>query len=129
MAKDHNLYIIPENFKSGDYILNQYRPIDLVILTGGAAGGLLFTIISLMIAAEIKSITLGIAGPVIGIAVIGTAVILTMKVNHYHNLLGRLQCLIRFMKKNKSYVFRGIDYFIYEEETDLSKGADIFEKE
>ena len=93
-------YIIPENFKKGNYLFNRFRGIDLAIIISCSVVGLL---------------VMGIVGVVIGVLIISCGLLLTFNVPYYHNVLGRLLCITRFMSKPKKFKWKGVDYRLYED--------------
>ncbi len=109
-------YIIPENFKTGKYLFNRFKIIDLAILLIGSILGTLIIISIILIAAKMKNFVLACVGSLIGLLIIGIAFFLTLNVPYYHNVLGKIECLIRFSMKTKIYKYKGVDYRIYEEE-------------
>lgn len=111
----NEFYIIPENFKKGNYIFNRYRGIDLAILISCSAVGLLVLLSVLFLASSLKSLVVGIAGVIIGVLIISSGLLLTFNVPYYHNVLGRLLCITRFMSKPKKFKWKGVDYKLYED--------------
>lgn len=108
-------YIIPENFKKGNYIFNKYRGRDLAILISCSVVGLLVILSVLFLASSLKSLFVGIAGVVIGVLIISCGLLLTFNVPYYHNALGKLLCFARFMSKPKIFKWKGVDYKLYED--------------
>ena len=109
-------YIIPENFKSGKYLFNRFKIIDLAILLTGSFIGTIIIISIILLAAEMKNFILACAGSLLGLFIIGIAFLLTFNIPYYHNVLGKIQCLIRYETKNKIYRYKGVDFKFYEEE-------------
>lgn len=108
-------YIIPENFKKGNYLFNRFRGIDLAIIISCSVVGLFVILSILFLASSLKSLVMGIVGVVIGVLIISCGLLLTFNVPYYHNVLGRLLCIIRFMSKPKKFKWKGVDYRLYED--------------
>lgn len=111
----NEFYIIPENFKNGNYIFNRYKVIDLIILCGCSSVGVFIIISVLFLASTFKNVVIGVIGVLAGLLIISLGLLLTINVSYYHNVLGKVLCIIRFMLKQKQYKWKGIDYKVYEE--------------
>lgn len=111
----NEFYIIPENFKKGKYLFNRYRTIDICILSCCSLLGLFIIISFIFLASELKIITLGVISTTIGLLIISIGILLTANVPYYHNLLGKIICILKFTSKRKKYVWKGVDYKEYEE--------------
>lgn len=111
----NEFYIIPENFKKGKYIFNRYKVVDLCILCSSCILGIFIIITFVFLASELKNLIIGIVSTFIGLLIILSGILLTINVPYYHNLLGKIKCIIRFGLKRKKYIWKGINYKEYEE--------------
>ncbi len=111
----NDFYIIPKNFKSGKYLFNRYKPVDLIILCGCSSIGLFIIISMIFVASEMKNFIIAITSIIIGLLIISAGFLLTINIPYYHNVLGKIKCIIRFFTKTKEYKWKGVDYKAYEE--------------
>ena len=111
----NEFYVIPENFKNGNYIFNRYKVIDLIILCGCSSVGVFLIIAILFLASTLSNIVMGVGGVLFGLLIVSIGLLFTMNVPYYHNVLGKIRCIIRFHMKQKKYKWKGVDYKVYEE--------------
>lgn len=110
----NEFYIIPENFKNGNYIFNRYKVIDLIILCGCSSVGVFIIISVLFLASSLRNVILGVCGVLFGLFIISMGLLFTLNVPYYHNVFGKLRCIMRFVLKTKKYKWKGVEYRNYE---------------
>lgn len=108
-------YIIPENFKKGNYIFNRFRVVDLVLLVGACVVGLITILSSLFLASDMANPVIGFVGIGMGCVMILLGILLTIPLPYYHNVLGKIMCILRYTAKEKTFKWKGVNYKNYEE--------------
>lgn len=120
----------PKNFKRGKYLFVKYRLIDLIILFGCGCVGLFTALAIVSLASALKSFVLGVIGLCAGILIMLVGGLLTLPVNHYHNMLEWLNTIIDYYARTRRFVWIGFNWSDDEEEdTHMIEGDDEFEEE
>lgn len=112
-------YIIPDNFKQGKYIFGRFNKYDLIILIFGSLIGVLLFINLAQLGIQLKNVNLMIGAVIAGVVIVyGCFLLTSIIVPNYHNGLGKLKRYIYFKRHPQIYVWKGVDYYTYEEETE-----------
>ena len=93
-----NDYLIPANSKKGQLYFNIFRPIDIAILSVGAA-------VTLILAIAITSH--GLMVTVIKMLPLAICLLLVLPLPYYHNVLVFLQEAILYWQSQKDYPWKG----------------------
>ena len=120
----------PKNFKKGKYLFGKYRWIDLIILFGCGCVGLFTALAIVSLASALKSFVLGVVGLCAGILIMLVGGLLTLPVNHYHNMLEWLNTIIDYYARTRRFVWLGFNWSDDDEEdTHMVEGDDELEEE
>lgn len=97
------IFTTPKNFKKGKLIANQYRWIDLAILSGGV----LSSVFGIMIYFAFYE---GRSWLSLFLFLIPATVcfVLTLPLGIYHNVLEYLKMVLRNLKTQRNYIWEGI---------------------
>ena len=106
----------PKNFKRGKYLFGKYRWIDLIILFGCGCVGLFTALAIVSLASALKSFVLGVIGLCTGILIMLVGGLLTLPVNHYHNMLEWLNTIIDYFARTRRFVWIGFNWSDDDEE-------------
>ena len=124
------IFQCPKNFKRGKYLFGKYRWIDLVILFGCGCVGLFLALAIVSLATAIDSFGVGLFGLIIGVLIMLVGGLLTLPINHYHNVLEWFNTIIDFYMRTRKFIWLGFKWSDDEDEDrHIIEGDDEFEEE
>lgn len=124
------IFQCPKNFKRGKYLFRKYRWVDLAILFGCGCGGLFLALAIVSIAASIDSFGVGLFGLIAGVLIMLVGGLLTLPINHYHNVLEWLNTVIDFYSRTRKFIWIGFRWSDDEDDIKrMDEEDDEFEKE